>query len=221
MGDKTAINRLLSDAYARNGSKHVAFIDETFRSTQDFPNENPFYLMTAVLIDPRDFHSIREGLEEIAEGKYWHSTQEISSSNGRKRIKKMLEFLNQGDEVSIISHYQEEAHSGMSMEQMRKTTFQTLCGLIFGESSQWNHVNLAVLERRNNNKLFNIDENNFRAFRKAGIIPPQGRLLQVSPAEENLLWLPDLVTSVVRQEIARNDSRFFDLIRERVYIVRI
>lgn len=41
------------------------------------------------------------------------------------------------------------------------------------------------------------------------MIPARTRLLQVTPAEEQLLWLPDLVCSAYRQQVARSDASYF------------
>lgn len=41
------------------------------------------------------------------------------------------------------------------------------------------------------------------------MIPPRTRLLQVTPAEEQMLWLPDLVCSAYRQQIVRGDNSYF------------
>lgn len=218
MKGPSIVNRLLHDAYVRNGSRHVAFLDETFRSGRDFPGEKPFYLMTAVLVSPQDFDVLREELEDIAGGNYWHSTEELSTEEGRQRVEEMLEYLSRGDELSIVSHYRDEFALNADIEEMRKVTFHSLCGRIFQENPGWSRVNLAVLERRNGNNLFEIDERNFKAMRKSGIVPPQGRLFQASPAEENLLWLPDLVSTAIRQEIVRNNSSYVDLIRHHVRI---
>lgn len=218
MNHRSIVNRLLNDAYVRNGSRHVAFIDETFRFGRNFPGENPFYLMTAVLISPHDFDVIREELWEIAGGSYWHSTKELSTEYGRQRIEEMLKYLSQGDEVSIVSHFRDEFSITSNVEEMRKATFKALCGKIFAENPGWSQVILAVLERRNGNNLFEIDERTFRSMRREGIIPPQGRLFQTSPAEENLLWLPDVVATALRQKIVRNNPQYFDLIRDQVQI---
>jgi hypothetical protein len=41
-------------------------------------------------------------------------------------------------------------------------------------------------------------------------------MLQVSPSTERLLWLPDLVASAIRQELARGDQTYMNLIKEKV-----
>lgn len=221
MNSSSVLQNLLSEAYSRNGSNHVAFIDETFRGQNDFPGESGFYVLTAVIVNPLDFEVLRNDLEEIAEGTFWHSTVQLKTVAGRTRMASMLQYLNKGDEISVVSEFIDPAVEHMTTEDMRKKCFTNLCANLFGAGNPWPQIQLAILERRNEPKLFSLDENYFRSARSTGLIPPHARLLQVTPQEERLLWLPDTVSSAVRQERVWGNKEFIDLVRSKLHILEI
>ena len=212
MVDQTPLARLLQDAYIRNGELPVAFIDETSRSRKEHPGEKQFYVMSGVVINPKDFDEIRGKLGDIAQSDYWHTTENLSSQRGREKVIEMLKYLAEGDEISIISHLGDSGFGDGDIEAARETTMTKLSQYLFNDLG----LKLAVLERRNPNELIVRDERTISLAKRNGVIPRNTRVLQVSPSTERLLWLPDLVASAMRQELARGDHTFVNLISDKV-----
>lgn len=212
MVDQTPLKRLLQDAYQRNGELPVAFIDETSRSRNEHPGEQQFYVMTGVVVHPNDFDLLRDNLGEIAQSDYWHTTDNLSSPSGREKVIEMLEYLAEGDEISIISHLGDSGIGDGDIEAARETTMTKLSHYLFNVLG----LKLAVLERRNPNEHIVRDERTISLAKRNGVIPRNSRMLQVSPSTERLLWLPDLVASAIRQELARGDQTFISLISDKV-----
>lgn len=203
---------LLKEAYLRNGELPVAFIDETSRSKDEHPGEKQFYVMSGVVVHPQDFEVLREDLRDIAQSDYWHTTENLSSASGREKVLEMLQYLAEGDEISIISHLGDSGFGEKDIEAARETTLTKLSQYLFNDLG----IKLALLERRNPNALMIRDERTFTHAKKSGVVPRNSQILQVSPLVERLLWLPDLVASAIRQELARGDRTYVNLIKEKV-----
>lgn len=221
MRSSTPLEFLLKEAYLRNGSSHVAFIDETYRGRDDFPGETGFYVLTAVIVHPVEFEALRNDIETIAEGTFWHSTLQLKTEAGRNRVAAMLDYLSEGDEISVVSEFIDPAIEDLTTEEMRKKCFAHLCENLFNYGNPWPQINLAVLERRNEQRLVSLDDSYFRSARTAGQIPPQARLIQVTPQEERLLWLADTVSSAVRQEKVWGNADLVDLVRDKLHVLEV
>jgi hypothetical protein len=217
MAADSVVQTLLEARYLRNGSQPVAFIDETMRTTKEQPNEFPFYLFTAVLIDPINFDQIRHDIHDISGSEYWHTTENLSSDSGRQKILEMLNYLNRGNEISVISLFIGDSQTYINSKQLRKETLTKLFHQLFAVEQ----ISLAVLEKRNSQSLIREDERTLRVSKQSGMIPRSAQIFQCSPAEERLLWLPDLVCSAKRQELIRNDSRYLSVIREKILEIRV
>lgn len=211
------LKNLLEERYLRNGTKPVAFIDETMRSREERPEDLPFYLFTAVIVEPINFDQIRKDLFEISGSNYWHTTENLSTDSGRKKVFEMLNYLNQGNEISVISLYIGDALIPMTTKQQRNEALSKLFHKLFTIEL----INLAVLEKRNSLTLIREDEKTLSVAKQRDLVPRSAQIFQCSPAEERLLWLPDLVCSAKRQDLTRNDSRFLSVIQKKIVEIRV
>lgn len=212
MVDQTPLVKLQQDAYLRNGALPVAFIDETSRFRKEHPGEQQFYVMSGVVVHPKDFDLLRGDLGDIAQSNYWHTTENLSSQSGREKVIEMLKYLAEGDEISIISHLGHSGFGDGDIEAARERTLTKLAQYLFNDVG----LKLAVIERRNPNALIVRDERTFTLAKRSGVVPRNSRLIQLSPTIERLLWLPDLVASAIRQELVRGDQSFVNLIKDKV-----
>ncbi len=73
-------------------------------------------------------------------------------------------------------------------------------------------VELFVLEKRLTARMTNLDARTKDSAIKDGLVSTRTRLFQISPRDESLLWIPDLVCSAYRQEIAGRRRDLFDRI---------
>jgi hypothetical protein len=209
---QSPLDLILHEAYVRNGDLPVAFIDETSRSQAEHPGEKQFYVMSGVVVHPKDFVVLREDLGEIAQSNFWHTTDNLKTSTGREKVLEMLKYLAEGEEISIISHLGDSGFGEADIETAREKTFNKLSQYLFNDLE----LKLAVLERRSPNNSMMRDERTFNNAKKSGIVPRNSRMVQVSPKTERLLWLPDLVASAIRQELARGVDTYVNLIKDKV-----
>lgn len=219
---KFADRRMVLDAYARTKGP-VAFLDESYQAPKDTAHgEKTFYIFTAVLVATKDFDALRDGLVEIAGERYWHTTDALR--DGRlEDIRDMLEFLGDGGEPCVIAHKVAVANEDAEAELARKICYQALAvELASGRPGAWDPVDLLLMEERNQSHLKNNDAATHKALVTDKRIPRQTRLLQVSPAAELLLWLPDVVSSVFRRTLTHSDetSQLFDVVKDQVHFVR-
>lgn len=86
-------NKLLRDAYQRNGDRPVAFIDESLRG----PHEPgfPYYILTAVVVPATDMEALREGLEDLV-GDLLARPGGDAQVRGLRKDRELLTYLSQG-----------------------------------------------------------------------------------------------------------------------------
>lgn len=197
------------NAYRQNGERPVAYVDETY--SVDPVHALTFYVMTAVVVRHVDADSLRAGLVNRAGASYWHSTEALRSGDGQERMLSLLEYLGEEDgrEVCIVSHRVGVAQADSNGEEARAACLTAILIVLADGSYGGDAVRLIVLERRRDNKEAAIDASTKAAAVKAGLVPAATRFLQVSPAVEQLLWLPDLVCSAYRQKLVRGDDSFY------------
>lgn len=80
----------------------------------------------------------------------------------------------------------------------------------------WDPVSMVVLEKQRESKDTNRDRYTVSQARKEGLVPRNMFVHYVSPASEQLLWLPDLVAHTYRRYITHRDRRVMVLANQTV-----
>lgn len=52
--------------------------------------------------------------------------------------------------------------------------------------------------------------------RRKQLVRRSAQLLQVSPSDENLLWLPDLASSAMRQKLSHGNTEYLEAFKHNV-----
>ena len=195
----------IAGAYRENADRPVAYIDETYQ-IQRAPY---FYVTTAVVVQASQRDAVRSDIQAIVGGTFWHTTEPLRSETGRLQAKELLHYLGDPDgrEVAVISH---EAHIDLEADPMGEVGRAAALTALLAHVHTELGVNLFVLERRSPNRLATLDQRTKAEAMKANLIAPQSRMFQTSPADEPLLWLPDLVCGAYRQSITGRDGSFFE-----------
>lgn len=214
---------MVLDAYTRTKGP-VAFLDESYQAPKDTAHgEKTFYIFTAVVVATNDFDELRDGLVEIVGDRYWHTTDALR--DGRvDDIRDILEYFAEGAEPCVIAHKVPVNNDDSEAELARTMCYQAVAvELATGRPGAWDPVDLLLLEERNQRHLKNNDAANHKALVTQRRIPRHTRLLQVSPAAELLLWLPDVVSSVFRRTLTHRDetSTLFDAVKDQVHFVQL
>lgn len=220
---KNAAKRAIVENAYRHSRGPVAFLDESYQVPDPViaPAET-FYIFTAVIVTFDQMAELRDGLAEIAESTWWHTTKALLEEDGRAKTREMLEFLAEGHETCIIAFQvpvDEQDHDG---EAARRACYRGLAvALAAGYKNAWAPVDLFVLEERNQNNFRSKDKLNHKELIAEKQIPQPTRLLQTSPAAERLLWLPDLVSSAYRRTLTHSDATktLFDVVKDWVHFV--
>ncbi|WP_315185760.1 DUF3800 domain-containing protein [Corynebacterium durum] len=185
---------------------YALYIDETYNRQGD-DKRPPYYIIGGALIQAKHLDATRKDLREIVDGDYWHTTEALQTANGRKTAKQLLQYCADVDDTYFISH-QASIKQG-TMEQARRSCMKALLRRC---QQDFPMLKVVVVEARQTNRDNNIDRITLRELKKEENFPQATPLLAVSPAEELLLWLPDLVAMAYRRQLTHADetSRYYD-----------
>ena len=209
-----AYRQLVEDACQRNADRPTAFIDESYRG----PNEPGlrFYILTAVVVQSGVLDELRTGIEEIADKERWHTVDELLTHDGFEKAKDMLNYLGEGNEVSVIALSKSVDANDTDLEDARRQCMGALLPSLQAGSDNRDPLKLAVLEQRQTRAARNKDALTHRELVSSGRLDRSFRVLQTSPAYEHLLWLPDLVSSAVRRRVTKNKMDLLNIIKHNV-----
>lgn len=211
--------QFIENIYRQFPGQSVAFLDEAYRGFER-PGEQPFYLFTAVIVKPDDMESMRKELLDITGSRYWHTSESLRTPDGRDRAKEMLEYLIDGIEPILIAKKVAVDPADGTLEGARRTCFRRLAvGLTSGVEDVCEPVRLIVMERRNTTALLKMDSRTFSDLVSEGAVPRASRLVQASPSDDRLLWLPDAVSSAVRRSMAVGDDAMYDIVKKGVHFM--
>lgn len=196
----------------------MAYLDETYRIEA---GTSGYYVMSAVVIESGQRDFVRDGIKGIVGGNYWHTTDALQTEVGRRTTCELLDYLNdpEGREVCLIAHQRRLAENDLRGEEARAACLKSLLGHLNGSGSPMGQVDLFVLEKRLNQSMVNRDAKTKDEAVQAGLVSKQARLFQISPADEALLWLPDLVCSAYRQQVTGRRRDLFDRVRDMCTIL--
>ena len=185
---------------------YALYIDETYNRQGD-DKRPPYYIIGGALIQAKHLAATRKDLREIVDGDYWHTTEALQTANGRKTAKQLLQYCADVDDTYLISH-QASIKQGTT-EQARRSCMKALLRRC---QQDFPMLKVVVVEARQTNRDNNIDRITLRELKKEENFPQATPLLAVSPAEELLLWLPDLVAMAYRRQLTHADetSRYYD-----------
>lgn len=216
MRDDASAAGWLERSYEKAKGGQVAFVDEAYRGFER-KNEQPFYIAAAVVVDTRYMEEIRENLAEIAGGTYWHTTEAMQSTDGPARIVKMLQYLVEGNEVCMLSIQRQVTRSDRDLEVARRECLSGLARAL--DAGNPIASNTMVIEKRQADKDREADSQLLPELIKQGHVDRVFRIHQASPAEDRLLWLPDLLAHAARRDQALRRPELYDLVREYVHSV--
>lgn len=205
---------LIENDYRIAGDRPVAYLDESY-STPTQKGEN-FYILTAVIVAQPARDALRKGIEVIADGDYWHTTEVLQKPDGVAWAHDMLTYLCEGQEVCVVALNEAVSADDKDGEVARQNCFERLLPSLEKGGTDHESVKLAILETRRERKQRNHDDYMFNQMIKGGLLSESFRLRQASPADEHLLWLPDTVCSAVRRSVASKKTDLFSAIESSV-----
>lgn len=207
-------------ALAQATGRAVALLDETYSVEPGLARR--FYAMTAVVVQLGEVEGLRRGLVARVPSGYWHTSEALRTASGRVDAERLVGYLADptGSEACVLAVRVPVERDDATGEGPRRACLVRLARELSSGQSPEGQVGLFILERRRVATQRNLDAA-IRATAVAdGILDPRVRLLQVSPSDEPLLWLPDLVCSAWRLELLRSDPTLFEPLRSMTRVVR-
>ncbi|MDJ1371639.1 DUF3800 domain-containing protein [Gulosibacter molinativorax] len=198
---------LLERAYAQSKSSHVAFVDESYLAPaalerRGWAGSQPFYLLTAFVAPFAEADAIRSGLRELVGGDFWRSSEANRSPAGRARLRRLIEHVAHGPRgtVSLVAVKAPVSAEDANAEVARSECMARLFATLFA-GTHAPQLDLVVAEERHRASVRSADERTVKQLRKAGHIGRNDRVFWASPADEQLLWAPDIVSYALYRQL--------------------
>ena len=161
--------------------------------------------MTAIVVRKQVLAGLRKELIDQVPGGYWHTTESLTSEDGRQRGQRLSGWLGEhaGGQVCVVAQHQQVRGDG---EQARAECLRGLATVLYrGDRSLAEPVRLLVMERRKFRQQQHSDDAVIKDLR-AKVNDRHLGFVQASPASEPLLWLPDLAATALRRRITHRDN---------------
>lgn len=201
--------KFLDDLYGRTTGSAVAFLDETY----DLTGGRPFYIMTAVVVDTDQITALRRELvDAVGESRYWHTTEALQTRAGYASAVGLCHLLGDenGSELCIITQHHYVDRTDSSGDRARAECLRGLSTALHrGDRPLRGSVSLVVLERRRDASQQNYDTKIVKDLRRDGLVSRGFTMAQASPADEPLLWLPDLASMALRRRLTHRDPHLW------------
>jgi len=178
--------------------------------------------MAAVVVLADDRDPLRDDLDKCVPGGWWHTTDQLRTTEGQDQTHTLLQTFQAPDETCVIVDKTTIDDADKDGEIARETAL----GRLLTEVHQATHglhpkVNLAVIEERRENSKNNRDRRVRSTLVQQGTIGSSFQLASVSPGSEHLLWLPDLVCSAYRQKMLFHRTGYFSEIEDLTRVLEL
>jgi len=193
----------------------VAYVDESYYSPSHGTGRT-FYVICATIVQQEARGSLREGLLSLAGGDFWHTTEAARSSSGRDKLRAMIDLL-RVSATSVcwitepLSKSDREGESARA-ELLREST-KDLIEMHLPASG------LIIYERRRTGYQANADVRVFTEMRSKSKIDRAFLIHPESPANEPLLWAPDVVAWSYRQSFLGRDASYFAPLKKQTQVL--
>lgn len=210
---------VLKTHYDLVGEGPVAYLDETYSLEK---GRKRFYVMSAVVVLHADRDPLRNELDDLVPGGWWHTTDELQVNGGRERTRDLLQTFRVPDETCVVVDKTTVAEDDKDGLQAREAVLRRLFTVLHDPADKVHPtVKLVVTEEQREARKNNFDRSVRKALISERTIPDDMRLVQASPGSEHLLWLPDLVCSAYRQKLTRRENDLFEEIADLTHVVEL
>lgn len=189
----------------------VAFVDESYRE-RPFGNERPFYSMSAVTFSREQLDQVREVLTDIAGGRYWHTTEANEYGRGED-IARMGRFLARESQWNVVAVETTVQDVPNGLGRARSTCLAAVAREVQRGAGP-NAVRLIVADRNRDEHVNEADRRTMDRLREAGNIDRHVGLYHGRMGQEPVLWAADLVSWSVYRNLAVDDGRWIEPLRD-------
>lgn len=191
----------LARLYQCSPHSEFLYFDETYTAPEDPFHDRPFYALTAVQFKYEDHSAIRQDIQEIVGASYFHSTESLRSSTGQAVFEELVRYCSENKDPSFVTCNVDLAQDS-NIEDARR---ECIKHLISEYAVKIPYLEGFIFEARRENKDNNRDRRFLKHLREEKILPDNIGSAWVSPHEEKLLWVPDLVCMAYRRSMTHQD----------------
>jgi hypothetical protein len=187
----------------------VAFVDESYKA-RAFAGERPFYAMSAVTFEAAVMDEVREVLTEIAQGRYWHTTEAFRQGR-QDDIADMCGYIADRVDWNVVAVEATIGPAGLPAAR------QTCLAALTREVTRGDGpgaVRLVVADKNKDQALNLADQQTMSALRTAGLVDPNVRLYHGRMGAEPLLWSADVVAWSTYRVLAVDDDRWIKPVQD-------
>lgn len=179
----------------------VVFLDESIdiADASDASSTRGFYIVAGSVLMKDVLEDTRIRLRKIVGGDYFHTTEALQTDDGTKTVHSLLRQCQKWDDNHLLV-VKTRLAPGDNTEHTRQ---QCLTALITNLDT---NTRALIFEKRKTSKENNADQALIKKLRKTKVLSDQTRTVWVSPSDERLLWLPDLVAMAYRRTITHTDE---------------
>jgi len=188
------------------------FVDETFHLPANSSLET-FYVFAVVGIERKKIKATRRALLGIANTNWWHSSKVIQTSNGRSRFKNIGRELGPHLMLEIFLSIP-IARDDKSGEKTRNKLIKEIAKSI----SLRDRDSYISIEMRRSGGQLKLDRETIETIH---MVRNKDFVRLQSPAQEPLLWLPDMLASSFRRRLLRENSDLLESFGKEVLVTFI
>lgn len=209
-----ALSREQLEALYERGKSPVALIDETYGTSND-QRKQPFYLLTAVLVEGDDLNTLRDSLESFeTKAGFFHATEQFGQDPA-----KLTDFLRhiKASPVDSVVTVQTMIRDGKK-DQARDDCLVRLAYELNRGASPVQHLVLESLNQSSDPGRNHQDQLVVKHAASRGLLASEMSVSHASPYNEKLLWMPDVVSWAVRQELIHGNTQWVQNVETIRYV---
>jgi hypothetical protein len=189
----------------------VAFVDESYRANP-LGSERAFYSMSAVTFAKEQLDHVREVLTDIAGGLYWHTTDANEAGRGQD-IAHMTRFLARQSQWNIVTVETTITPGDDDLRVARSTCLAAISREVQRGCGP-DAVRLIVADNNRLEQFNRDDQRTVSQLRSVGDINPNVALYHGRMGQEPLLWAADVVSWSAYRNLAIDDGRWIEPLRD-------
>lgn len=193
---------VLCEIYKKLANHHTAvFLDESvdISPTTDPTGTRGFYIIAGSVLRKDTLEGTRTQLQEIVGHNHFHTTEALQTNDGTRTVHALLRQCQQWDDSHLLV-VKTQLHPDDDIEHARQQCLTTLITTLDTTTRA------IIFEKRQHNKDNNADQAFIADLRRQDLLARTVRTVWVSPSDEKLLWLPDLIAMAYRRQITHTDD---------------
>lgn len=209
-----ALSREQLEALYERGKSPIALIDETYGTSND-EQKQPFYLLTAVLVEREDLNTLRDSLDRFeTKAGFFHATEQFGQDPAK--LTGFLRHINNSPVDSVVT-VQTMIKDG-DKNQARDDCLVRLAYELNRGASPVQHLVLESLNQSSDPGRNHQDQLVVNHAASRGLLGSEMSVSHASPYNEKLLWMPDVVSWAVRQELIHGNTQWVQNVETIRYV---